>query len=324
MRASVLARPVVLLLGACVLAVPPSGVTSAAAAPVQSVTTEVTSITASPVARLSSADVLRYWTNERMERARPMGGPKRRGNPSLPPGQQEAFAPAFSGPLVASTAPRVGNVVVPRTVGKLFVRSPWGDQHCSAAIITSRLRNQIITAGHCVNAGTQGGWYRDWLFVPQYDRGRAPHGRWVGFRAYAPRAWTDRGNYSRDYAIIKLRARNGQRIQNALGANGVRVNRPQARTGVRVWGWPAQAPYTGERAVLCSGRTQRHNATDARIPCAMTGGSSGGPWLLPKDRHRHRGLIFAVTSRRTTGTNPQLVATPLPEEFRQLRRNANR
>jgi hypothetical protein len=72
---------------------------------------------------------------------------------------------------------------VPRTVGKLFFSDSGGDYVCSAAAISTRKRDQVITAGHCVHTGPNVGllqqphFFRNWVFVPRYHRGRAPEGK---------------------------------------------------------------------------------------------------------------------------------------------------
>lgn len=329
MRARLLARLVVLVVASGLLALP--GTTASHTVDARS-RPDLPAVAASAVAQHSRAEVLRYWTPARMRAAQPMTAAAAavRHRLDSPPGQALASAPPF-GPVpartssaVAAAPPRHGNVVVPRTVGKLFVRTKYGDRMCSAAIIRSKLRNQILTAAHCAHGGKYGRWYSHWVFVPQYDDGRARHGRWVGKRAYVPKRWKRHSDFTRDYAIIKLRKHNGKKIQQRLGGNGVRTGRGPWKWGVRIWGWPAQHSYDGEHGVMCQGKTSRYKGRkDAKMECPMTGGSSGGPWLLREKRRRHRGLIFAVTSRRTVSGTPYLLAAPLPKAFWYLKRWAN-
>ncbi len=284
-------------------------------------------VVASPRADRSSArEALRYWTPARMARARPVEtrDASRRG---------ARLAPASAGvrrtgavAAAAAAAPRDEGVRVPRTAGKLFFRTRSGRPAvCSAAVIRARRHNQVVTAGHCVHSGQGGRWHRDWVFVPRYHKGRRPFGRWVSKRAYAPWKWTHRSRFSHDWAIIKFRKRDGRKLQERVGGNRVRLGARPWHRGVHVWGWPAQSPYTGRTAQLCRGTSTRWGGSrHAKIRCDMTGGSSGGPWLLREDRHRNSGIIFAVTSRRTISGTPYLVARPLPKSFATLKRRANR
>lgn len=215
---------------------------------------------------------------------------------------------------------------MPRTTGKLFFRTRSGQTAvCSAAVIRARRHNQVVSAGHCVHQGQGGGWYRDWIFVPRYHNGRRPFGRWVAKRAYAPRKWVKRSRFSHDWAIIKFRKRNGRKLQQRVGGNKVKLGSRVRYRGVRVWGWPAQSPYNGRTGQMCQGKSTRwRSSRHAKIRCDLTGGASGGPWLLRKQRRTNKGIIFAVTSRRTIGGTAYLVARPLPKAFAKLKRRANR
>ena len=55
----------------------------------------------------------------------------------------------------------------------------------------------------------------------------------------------------------------------------------------------------------------------------MNGGASGGPWLLKKRRKANTGIIWAVTSRRTTSGTKYLLARPLPKAIWTMVRAAN-
>lgn len=220
---------------------------------------------------------------------------------------------------------------VPRTVGKLFFSDDGGDYVCSAAAISTRRRDQVITAGHCVHTGPHVGllqqphFYRNWVFVPRYHRGRAPEGKWVGRKAWAFNGWVENESFRHDQAIVAFKKRNGRKLVKAVGGNDVVWGKPQRRRGVTVWGWPAESPFTGETARRCEGRTVAFEDTaDAAIHnCRLNGGASGGPWFLSKGRTKNTGQIWAVTSRRLLD-RPVLLAVPIPRAVRGMIRLANR
>ncbi|MGJ5693992.1 trypsin-like serine peptidase, partial [Streptomyces pratensis] len=60
-------------------------------------------------------------------------------------------------------------------VGKVFFDAPAGSMVCSATVIADPANpgksNLVWTAGHCVHAGKEGGWYRNIIFVPSYNDG---------------------------------------------------------------------------------------------------------------------------------------------------------
>jgi V8-like Glu-specific endopeptidase len=257
-----------------------------------------------------------YWTPERMRAAVPIE-------------ELMGLAPVTSSAparTAATTAERRRRAPVPRTAGKLFFTTSVGGAVCSAAAIKTRKRNQVITAGHCVHTGPHDGgigvqWFDNFVFVPRYHNGRAPNGKWAFSNAWAFKGWTRGGKFTRDQAIIAFKKRNGRKLVGVVGGNRVAVGLGPKQRGVRIWGWPAEGPrYSGEVAVRCDGKTTRRGRSkDAKMVCPMTGGASGGPWLLKKGRKKHTGIIWAVTSRRTIGSRPKyLLSVPLPREVRGM------
>jgi V8-like Glu-specific endopeptidase len=270
----------------------------------------------------TAREVRRYWTPERMAAAAPV----------------EDLLPdlAVPGPDASSSRgphrPEPTKVRAPRSTGKLFFSDNGLDYVCSAAAIDTRRRNQVITAGHCVHTGphpegllVQPHYYSDWLFVPRYRNGNAPLGRWAATSVRTFRGWTDQESFRFDQAIISFARRGRQRLVDVVGGNEVVWGKRQRERGVRIWGWPAEAPYDGETARRCDGRTTRFEDTaDAAMrQCDLNGGASGGPWFLPRGRTTNTGRIWAVTSRRIIG-RPVLLARPIPREIRRIIRAANR
>ncbi|MDZ5620419.1 hypothetical protein SFC88_06275 [Nocardioides sp. HM23] len=271
----------------------------------------------------AAREIRHYWTRERMAAAIPIEEVL----PSLGGSTSYDAAPArrgTSGPI----PPRR----VPRTVGKLFFSDGGGDYVCSAAAIRTRKLDQVITAGHCVHTGPnppglleQPHFFRNWVFVPRYHRGRAPEGRWVARNAWAFNGWVENESFRHDQAIIAFKKRNGRKLVRAVGGNEVVCCKSQRRWGVRIWGWPAQPPFDGRTARRCDGRTVRFQDTSdaAMHNCRLNGGASGGPWFLPRGRTANKGKIWAVTSRRLLD-RPVLLANPIPREIRRMIRAANR
>ncbi|KAA1429170.1 trypsin-like serine peptidase [Nocardioides antri] len=281
-------------------------------------------VLAAPAADATAREVRRYWTVERMAEAIPLD--------LLGPG---GVVDTASDPATETTAAKTaGRVRVPRTTGKLFFSDAGGNYVCSAATIRTRRRDQVITAGHCVHTGPDVGllaqphFYRNFLFVPRYRHGRAPLGRWAGRNAWVFKGWAENGATRFDQAIIAFKRRDGRKLVNHVGGNEVVWGKRAKQRGVRIWGWPAQAPYDGETARRCDGRTTRSDAYADRggdavmHRCNLTGGASGGPWFLPKDRTRNTGRIFAVTSRRDL-VRPNLIAHPITRDIRRMIRTAN-
>lgn len=259
----------------------------------------------------SAREVLDYWTPERMAAARPVDELL-----GLVPEVEVSTEPAGAVPAGRR------RVAVPKTAGKLFFTTNQGGAVCSAAVVKSRRKNQVITAGHCVHSGPRGqGWFSNFIFVPKYHKGRTPYGKWAANNGWTFKGWAVRGKFRYDQAVLQFKKRKGRKLQGVVGANRVKFGASQRQRGARIWGWPAEGPrYNGQVAKRCDGPTKRRGRTqDAIMRCPMTGGASGGPWLLKKGRKKNTGIIWAVTSRRTVGSRPKLLlAAPLPKATRRL------
>jgi V8-like Glu-specific endopeptidase len=112
-------------------------------------------------------------------------------------GELEAFY--TSSRLVPTTS---ANYYPWRANGKLFLTIPGeGDAVCSAATLERRL---IVTAGHCVFGN--GRYYKNFLFVPAYHKGKAPFKAWEGKRAIATASWvaTEDPCLGNDVALIEI------------------------------------------------------------------------------------------------------------------------
>ncbi|HZG04785.1 MAG TPA: hypothetical protein VE546_14630, partial [Streptomyces sp.] len=63
-------------------------------------------------------------------------------------------------------------------VGKVFMDTPKGSMVCSGTVVKDPRNpgksNLVATAGHCVHAGKNGGWFRNIAFVPAYNDGGRP------------------------------------------------------------------------------------------------------------------------------------------------------
>ena len=68
-------------------------------------------------------------------------------------------------------------------VGKVFFDSPDGPAVCSGTVVKDvnhpGKSNLVWTAGHCVHAGGNGGWYRNIVFVPAYNTSASPRRSWA-------------------------------------------------------------------------------------------------------------------------------------------------
>ncbi|MCD7443151.1 hypothetical protein K4B79_33645 [Streptomyces lincolnensis] len=198
--------------------------------------------------------------------------------------------------------------------GKVFFDSPEGSMVCSATVVQDPANpgksNLVWTAGHCVHAGKNGGWYRNIAFVPSYNNeGRtaaelqnatreeaAPYGVWWGDWAQTSDQWIEQGGAtggdgaSYDFAVIHVTPEEGgdgksleETVGSALPVDFKAPAVPQVQS-ITATGYPAAAPFDGQLMYQCQDKPGRlsisaPDPTMYRIGCTMTAGSSGGGWV---------------------------------------------
>jgi V8-like Glu-specific endopeptidase len=165
-------------------------------------------------------------------------------------------------------------------VGKVFFTQYGRNYVCSAAIVKDR---SIWTAGHCVHAGNNrsDGWSTNVVFVPQYRDGSAPLGQCAVSNLTTSSDWYRNGNpngLDNDYA-------GGQISCNVVGTTGklgFAYNQSYTQNYNAV-GYPAGSPFDGGNMISCPSGLARYgfgSPTTYGIVCDMTGGSSGGPYII--------------------------------------------
>ena len=236
-----------------------------------------------------------FWTESR-RKAAVARGPER---PKARPGGGGGTPGTTTGTNLG-TAWTAGRV----TVGKVFFQLGSSLYVCSGnavddvedGVITPNL---VVTAGHCVNDG--GSTYAtNFLFIPSYDPTKPrdtgqPFGSFAATRLTTTSQWAAQGTDKYDYDVgMALVGNNekGKALADAVGDTsdiGFVSGDPTSTGGVdytvatHSFGYPAAKPYDGKSLISCWGTTTSDAAggsTDYRLPCNMTGGSSGGPWLL--------------------------------------------
>ncbi|WP_369273832.1 serine protease [Streptomyces sp. R11] len=197
-------------------------------------------------------------------------------------------------------------------VGKVFFDSPDGPAVCSGTVVKDvnhpGKSNLVWTAGHCVHAGGNGGWYRNIVFVPSYnDLGKseaqlgnatpaevAPYGNWWADWVSTSNEWIQGGSETGgagaayDYSVLHVKPEQGSKsLEETVGAAlDVDFSAPGAAEAgtMGAWGYPAAPPYNGLQMFKCLDQPGRFSLSPAlptmyRIGCTMTGGSSGGGWI---------------------------------------------
>lgn len=172
------------------------------------------------------------------------------------------------------------------TIGRYYFRLNGGNYVCSASVIQ---RNTIATAGHCVSDGA-GTFATNRLFCPSYNAGgiNPEQGCWAGVTAVTSTQWHLSGDPDYDYACVIMDGTgtvHATPIGDQTGWLGRAWNFSPSQMEMD-FGYPAASPFPGYHIITTAapewytfdfysgGQVSKFIGND------MTGGSSGGPWIL--------------------------------------------
>jgi hypothetical protein len=276
-------RPVHLALAGLiggVLAVGTSGATSALGATDTS-SGDRSGVVSAPAATTSAAQkrVQAFWSSARMRAAKPgdrgslfaSSAATARGTVVRIAGTK-ARKPQPPGPTPSAS--------ITATTGKVFFTLGGTNYVCSGSATSSGNRDVVTTAGHCVNEGP-GAFATNWAFVPAYNNNARPYGTWTARSLVTTSAWANQGDINYDGGFAVMNTLNGAHLTDVVGGQGIAFNLAR-HLSYTAYGYPAAPPFDGQTLKSCAGTAQDdiYGGTQSqRIPCNMTGGSSGGPWF---------------------------------------------
>ncbi|MDN5727609.1 MAG: hypothetical protein L0G99_17020 [Propionibacteriales bacterium] len=258
------------------------GISSALAAPMaQADVTQENEVTQTKATE--TVNVQEYWTAEKMKSATPA-------SKSLDPAQKTTKSPKPNvGKRVAVqgksglAAPSADQERPRKAVGKIFFTMQGRNYVCSGNSVASNNDSVVSTAGHCLNEGP-GAFVTNFVFVPAYENGAAPYGKWAAKTLMAPTSWKNSGDFNNDVGFAVMRPDSqGRQLADVVGSTGIEFNSARGQQVVS-YGYPADPPFNGELLYSCSDTAARDSVDPSKagqgILCDMTGGSSGGPWML--------------------------------------------
>lgn len=249
-------------------------------------------------------DATAFWTPARLRNARALtvtptsasGGAPLATPDTAAPGGAAPLDPA--GPTASSAFDPVADPEAPgnRIGGAIFVVLAGGEgvARCSGTSVSAANRSLVITAGHCVyDGGSHGHWLAGkWVFIPGYRNGERPYGvfpaKWLG----TTRPWRQEGSENGDVgAAVVGRNERGELLADAVGAAGIAWGLPPQQS-FDVHGYPVAPPYNGSSQRLCAatpylghdfGSFLWTGPLNLAVECPVTGGASGGGWLINGD-----------------------------------------
>ena len=256
------------------------------------------------------AEVLRYWTPKRMRNARPaevllddndqlrvMDAPHPTEPPVfIEPSEAEASialtraggrAGGAAGPIPYTRVEITNTSDAPfRTHGKVYFSADGGDYVCSGSVVTSSGENLVVTAGHCVYDAS--GFSTNFLFHPGFRTGTSPYGAWTASELfttdqYASNDW-ENPDYTYDVGMALMALNGSESLEDTVDARGIAFNQDPSAYTYEAFGYPAGAPFRGNKMYRCTSDIGFRDGTGAVAPmaigCDMTGGSSGGGWVI--------------------------------------------
>jgi hypothetical protein len=122
------------------------------------------------------------------------------------------------------------------------------------------------------------------MFVPGYEDGEAPYGKWTAKSLAAPRGWVENASaaYDMGAAVLNPNAA-GQRIQDVVGSQGIAWNLSRRQT-FTAYGYPAAGTFDGQSLWACHSRygwsDDIPGPNPMAIGCNLSYGSSGGGWII--------------------------------------------
>lgn len=256
--------------------------------------------------KVSAAEAQRivneYWTPERIAAAKPAVATA---GPRNTDGKTDATTSAPAGKAANGSAPAAPTVTggpstqdawFSYTTGKIYFVDPRnnGGYQCSGSAVNSASKSLVVTAGHCaVVGGGNGQVMRNWVFIPGYQNGSEPRGRFAAYWFHYSTGWSVRNDWQRDFAwVVTYANSSGQRVVNAAGGHGFRYNGSYSRY-VHVAGYPGNRD-NGQVQWYCWGTTDRWPGANAyRLGCNFGGGASGGPWL---EDYQPNGLGYVISA----------------------------
>jgi V8-like Glu-specific endopeptidase len=180
-----------------------------------------------------------------------------------------------------------------KVVGKVFFTIPGlGDYMCSGCVVNTTNRSAVWTAGHCVYSPDvgEGVWHENFIFVPARYNGVDLFGTWTANSLVTLDGWKNGLlEYDQGGAYMNRGGPGaGNHLVGKLGGLGFLANAPREQHW-HLDGYPAEVPFDGDHQILCASSwatddqptgTPGVDPPTIGIGCDMTGGSSGGPWIV--------------------------------------------
>ncbi len=242
----------------------------------------------SPQKPKSLKAVKEYWTEDKMKNAKPIPLPTLPGKLKPKAGTTPWIYTSYQ---LLPDSIELYKQAWYRSVGKLFFTIPGeGNFVCSASIVQAPNQDLVWTAGHCIYSPDLGVWHENVLFVPARHEFTNPFESFTARNLMSTSGWINLGLFEYDMGAVILNTGGPggtHHIQEAGGFTFL-ANLPRQQH-FHVKGYPSAPPFDGEHHHTCAaGYAASDQPTGIvgvdpatiGVGCDMTGGSSGGPWIV--------------------------------------------
>jgi len=260
-----------------------------------------------------------FWTPERMRSAIPMEPIVLAEAIDRMPFTEEGLSPSnLLTPEMTLMEPAfpLNNTSKARPNGKVFFWDQIKNEAyvCSGSAINGDTKRLVATAGHCVHGGSDGTFYANWKFVPNFTVTNVdgtlyavhPDGQFRGTTAWTLPDWIQYGDvpkgYNSDVAFVVTRANDDYvRVVDAVGGHGMKIGGGYHFNSV-IYGYPGNF-FNGWIMWRCNEATgiltwDAYDFISANT-CDFGGGASGGPWLHLYNDDTGLGYLRSVSSWAT-------------------------
>lgn len=213
-----------------------------------------------------------------------------------------------------------GGAVKERT-GKVYFEMGGGAYVCSGTVAsdTRSTVSLVLTAAHCAYDEANEVFATNWLFIPDFDQSptftcsQTQYGCWTASALVVHDGYASAGGFNTQatvhdfaFAVVGGGGHSGSaQLDGAVGAFNVAI---PGFTSVGqtsyAFGYPAAGKYKGTDLVYCSGAIFEDPYNEELtwgLPCGMTGGSSGGPWLSSFNASTGVGALSSLNSYGYSG-----------------------
>ena len=213
-----------------------------------------------------------------------------------------------------------GGVIKERT-GKVYFEMGSSAFVCSGTVATdSRTTvSLVLTAAHCAYDEANERFATNWLFIPDFDQsptftcGNTEYGCWTANALVVHEGYATAGGFNTQatlhdfaFAVVGAGGHNGTtQLDTRVGSYPVVIPGFTAPgQAAYAFGYPAAGKYKGNDLVYCAGQIFEDPFNDELtwgVPCKMTGGSSGGPWLSSFNTSTTNGGLSSLNSYGYSG-----------------------